>query len=140
MLSSLSNIKIDEKGVKNLKKNTKKKKGFTLVELIAVIAILGILAAVIVPKVTGYTTQATDAAIKADSNTILNAVESYNAGTTGAAIPDTTTVTALISDATATTHSIITDAKAGADLIATLKRVDTSKDSTIMNMTLSQLQ
>ncbi|MDF2502972.1 prepilin-type N-terminal cleavage/methylation domain-containing protein, partial [Clostridium sp.] len=33
----------------------KKKKGFTLVELIAVIAILAILAAIIVPRVASYT-------------------------------------------------------------------------------------
>lgn len=40
----------------------KNKKGFTLIELIVVIAILAILAAIAIPRFTGYTTKAKDAA------------------------------------------------------------------------------
>lgn len=57
----------------------KKKKGFTLVELIAVIAILAILAAIIVPRVANYTSKANNAKYLADAKTIANAVEAYNA-------------------------------------------------------------
>jgi type IV pilus assembly protein PilA len=57
----------------------KKKKGFTLVELIAVIAILAILAAIIVPRVANYTAKASNAKYLADAKTIANAVEAYNA-------------------------------------------------------------
>lgn len=78
-------------------KNNKKKKGFTLVELIAVIAILGILAAIIVPRIGGYTASATNAKYLADAKTIANAVEIYNTENlnSGDAISDTTTITEL---------------------------------------------
>lgn len=46
----------------NLKKMRKNKKGFTLIELIVVIAILGILAAVMIPKIGGFTEKARMAA------------------------------------------------------------------------------
>ncbi|WP_297633862.1 prepilin-type N-terminal cleavage/methylation domain-containing protein [uncultured Clostridium sp.] len=36
----------------------KKKKGFTLIEMVAVIAIIGILAAILVPKISGYMKEA----------------------------------------------------------------------------------
>lgn len=81
-----------------------KKKGFTLVELIAVIAILAILAAVVVPKVTSYTTSAKLSAKKADASTILSSVEIYNAQATKQVAPGTTlsdikdTATTLDSD------------------------------------------
>lgn len=70
-------------GVNTTRKSlTKKKKGFTLVELIAVIAILAILAAIIVPRVANYTAKASNAKYLADAKTIANAVEAYNADNT----------------------------------------------------------
>lgn len=63
-------------------KRNKKKKGFTLVELIAVIAILGILAAIVVPKMTGYTDSAKLGKEKANAQSILNAIDVYNAAAT----------------------------------------------------------
>ncbi|MDF2502995.1 prepilin-type N-terminal cleavage/methylation domain-containing protein, partial [Clostridium sp.] len=62
----------------------KKKKGFTLVELIAVIAILAILAAIIVPRVASYTSKATDAKKAANARTLASAIETYNADTDNA--------------------------------------------------------
>ena len=60
----------------NLKK---RKKGFTLIELMAVIAIIAILAAVLVPTVTGYINRSKKTAIVTQVRTVINAVEAYNA-------------------------------------------------------------
>ncbi|TDT61968.1 type II secretion system protein [Fonticella tunisiensis] len=71
------------------RKNSRKKKGFTLVELIAVIAILGILAAIVVPKVSNYTAAANNAKLLANAKTIAQAVELYNTEQDNAANPIT---------------------------------------------------
>lgn len=63
----------------NLKK---KKKGFTLIELMAVIAIIAILAAVLVPTVNGYINRSKKTAVITQVRTIVNAVEAYNATST----------------------------------------------------------
>lgn len=60
----------------NLKK---KKKGFTLIELMAVIAIIAILAAVLVPTVSGYIQRAKKTAIITQVRNVVSAVETYNA-------------------------------------------------------------
>lgn len=56
----------------------KKKKGFTLIELIAVVAIIGILASVLVPKINGYMQEAKKTKVMDQSRKVLLAVESYN--------------------------------------------------------------
>ena len=60
----------------NLKK---KKKGFTLIELMAVIAIIAILAAVLVPTVSGYIERSKKTAVITQVRNVVSAVETYNA-------------------------------------------------------------
>lgn len=61
-----------------MKLKSKKKKGFTLIELVAVVAILAILAAVLVPSVSGYITRSRKAAVITQCREVVNAVETYN--------------------------------------------------------------
>ncbi|CDM68498.1 putative membrane protein [Clostridium bornimense] len=70
----------------------RKKKGFTLVELMAVVAIIAILAVVLVPTVSGYINRSKKVAIISQVRIALGAVETYNA-TASTTIDDGTTVT-----------------------------------------------
>ena len=61
--------------MRNLIKN-KKKKGFTLIEMVAVVAIIGILAAILIPKVTGYMNEAKKTKVIDQARKVVQAVES----------------------------------------------------------------
>lgn len=75
-------IKIQMKSRKTYSKgglnNSKRKKGFTLIEIIAVIAIIGILATVILPNVNGYIKEAKKVKVVDQSRKVVMAVESYD--------------------------------------------------------------
>ncbi|MFN7569925.1 MAG: type II secretion system major pseudopilin GspG [Betaproteobacteria bacterium] len=55
----------------------RRRRGFTLIEIMVVIAILGILAALIVPRIVGRTDDARIAAAKTDIATIMQALKLY---------------------------------------------------------------
>ncbi|MDH8679421.1 prepilin-type N-terminal cleavage/methylation domain-containing protein [Fusibacter bizertensis] len=69
--------------------NKKRKKGFTLIELIVVIAILGILAAIAIPRFTDVTGKAQTAAEDATIRTVNSAWQIYSVDKTSGTWPTT---------------------------------------------------
>ena len=82
-----------------MKTRKNRTKGFTLVELIVVIAIIAVLSIVAVVAYSNISKQAEDAAVKSDANTVIRALNTYNAlvptGTTQKTQPGHVTVAAL---------------------------------------------
>ena len=73
----------------------KKKKGFTLIELIVVIVILGVLALVVVPRVGGFTKDAAISSHNANVRTLHSAAMMYAAEHPGTAVTSASEPAAL---------------------------------------------
>lgn len=72
--------------MKNIKLNTSRKAGFSLVEMLVVIAIIGIIAAIAIPNIGTLNDNARDAAAKRNAQTVasvLNAAIAAGVDTTG---------------------------------------------------------
>ena len=103
----------------------RKKKGFTLVELMAVVAIIAILAVVLVPTVTGYIERAKKTAVISQARTVVSAVELYNA-TASSPIEDSESVSTA---ATKTGELQAKDTnKLGNITIGTVRRINNLTD------------
>lgn len=85
----------------------RKKKGFTLIELMAVVAIIAILAAVLVPTVSGYINRSKKTAIVTQARTLMNAIETYN-------LTSTTGGTSISTDSNSNTVASLFDENNGA--------------------------
>jgi type IV pilus assembly protein PilA len=66
----------------------KKKKGFTLVELIAVMAIIAVLSSVLVPKVVGFIDEGKKTSAVEEARQVVLAIESFNISADSASIID----------------------------------------------------
>ncbi|MGG7161694.1 type II secretion system protein [Clostridium baratii] len=76
----------------------RKKKGFTLIELVAVVAIIGILAALLVPKIAGYVEDAKKTKAIDQARKVVMAFEAINIKKDTPVKEDAINVTSIIAD------------------------------------------
>lgn len=74
----------------------KKGKGFTLVELLVVVAIIAVLAAVLMPRLLGYTDRARQARALADIGSMKTIVEVYAADQGNGLYPDNNSIASVM--------------------------------------------
>jgi type IV pilus assembly protein PilA len=98
--------------MKNIKLNTSRKAGFSLVEMLVVIAIIGIIAAIAIPNIGNLNDSATKAAARRNAQTVASVVNAAIAA--GASIgTDPADGTAIIALATGNTLSPTSGAFSG---------------------------
>ena len=93
--------------LKKVKANDKKKKGFTLVELIAVIAIIAVLAAALTPKLAGYINESKKVAVLEQAREVVTAYNSVS-----------------LKDSSIDTDSTVSEVIAAADGLITADDID----------------
>ena len=95
-------------------KKMKNRKGFTLIELIVVIVIIGILAAILIPRLTGFTDKAEKTQAVVWAKEVATAMDAYEAEHGGF-----TTDEAIISQLSGVSTGAITTLEADGGLLVT---------------------
>ena len=81
--------------MKNIKLNTSRKAGFSLVEMLVVIAIIGIIAAIAIPNIGSLNDSARDAAAKRNAQTVASVLNAAIAAGASVTLTDGASIVAL---------------------------------------------